>query len=373
MMKLLNQASEGVLFLVTTSRRSGAEGGKEALIRVRGSPSRNRLLFAALFILVGTMIVITLVLGPSLLEMFLEQRRYDMSLPVYTFAMTGLMFLTAGIAAMSLKYRNMIVFSSDNFKIAGASFSYDYISEANIDPITGRLVLTTKVPVGGYWKKSRYEISKDRVEPSFKILLDFLSQRRIRLDGTKAVFVEPSGRLLYAEPHSTFVRRKYETAALISMVAVFFLSVSVYGLVDLALHGRETTDELINAILGLALLVAFSVFLLVIEVLGMKDIQRFEIYDDRIALPYPQKRTFRKRKPETILKNDLSHAYLDYTVKGGAFKRKISGMDDYGLRGEWRCILTFKNGETFILTHQRVNVTGDCIPALKEFVRGIEE
>lgn len=177
-------------------------------------------------------------------------------------------------------------------------------------------------------------------------------------------------KLLYAEKTSSYISRRYGT--LVAVMTMTFFAIIVPIGIALAPEG-----DVENRLQVLLISSAFAALMIVVTILaGVLPAlaqQRFEIYDDRMSLPKPRKISLLTRSPETIMKSDIQRAFLDYTENGGAFKRKISGMDDYGLRGEWRCVLTFKNGETFILTHQRVNVTGDCIPALKEFVRGIEE
>ncbi len=182
--------------------------------------------------------------------------------------------------------------------------------------------------------------------------------------------VRRMSKLLYAEKTRSYIWRKYPTFAGGLIVTFFMILVAVGVAISPDLPEGERLNYLF---LSSFLAILWTAAIIYGGVLPFLSSQRFEIYDDRIALPIPRKTSHLTRRPETIMKSDLEATFLDYTEKGGAFKRKIPGMDDYGLRGEWRCVLTFKNGETFILTHKHVKVKGECIPALKEFVRGIEE
>ncbi len=156
-------------------------------------------------------------------------------------------------------------------------------------------------------------------------------------------------RLLYSEPRSTYLQRKYVTLAGSGITLVIFI---LLLLVWPVIIGAEFDVGLLISILFGTFMSVYMVLWFIFPALAR---QRFEIYDDRIALPRPREWTLFDHKPETIMKSDIQSAVFESQEVGG-----------------WGYTLKFKNGEEFYLNWIFVDCN-ECEPAMREFVRGIEE
>lgn len=154
-------------------------------------------------------------------------------------------------------------------------------------------------------------------------------------------------RLLYAEHRSTYLERK-----LVPIVSSIILLVLAVFLVVLPVITAEEYDIrlLLN---GLIYALVASVVLLFL-VFPSLSWQRFEIHDDRIALPRPRHASLFRYKPETIMKDDIQSAEFQIEPRGG-----------------WECTLTFKSGEVFSLNSFFVHCKEECEPAIREFLKGL--
>ena len=161
-------------------------------------------------------------------------------------------------------------------------------------------------------------------------------------------------RLLYAEPGVHDLGREYELQLLGIIIFVVVLLLLAYATVVGIVEGKFEASAL--GVLTVLAGFVFLVFLIYVLVIWMLTTQRFEIYDDRIELPSPRKPSLKSHKPDTIWKSD---------VKTAEFK--------YEEIGRWGITFVLKNGETFYLNWFRVQCEEECVPALKEFLKGLEE
>jgi hypothetical protein len=161
--------------------------------------------------------------------------------------------------------------------------------------------------------------------------------------------VIPVSRLLYAEHHGAYLQRKYLTSVgsgitLVLVILVLF----VYPVI----RGAEFDVGFLIQILFGAFI---SIYLVLWFIFPAFEAQRFEIYDDRIALPRPRETTLFGHKPETIMKSDIQSAEYQSQEVGG-----------------WGYTLKFKNGEVFYLNWVFVDCN-ECEPSMREFLRELIE
>jgi hypothetical protein len=176
-------------------------------------------------------------------------------------------------------------------------------------------------------------------------------------------------RLLYSERIRSYIWRRFSALLGTSIIAVVVVYASTIAMIHYQVAGRG-----IQAFVGLFFLGPFPMLvLLFLEVLVASSKQRFEISDDRIALPAPRHQRLFDHKPETILKSQIQRADLDYLQVDGQYKTRIPGSPDRGKRGEWRCTFALKRDEHFVLESSQVPCNRECVPALTEFIRELDE
>jgi hypothetical protein len=177
--------------------------------------------------------------------------------------------------------------------------------------------------------------------------------------------------LLYSESNWSYVQRKYSTLVGAVIVTGFVIMVTV--ILALFPDGEGDPERVQMALIFVAFSFMWTVIVLLTVVLPSMTIQRFEIYSDRIALPEPRKRKLLARSPETIMKNEIEKAHFSLLERGGKFDFEIPGESDYGSRGEWRCALYLRNGETYMFTLVQMGCKEKCGLALRMFLKDIAE
>ncbi len=184
-------------------------------------------------------------------------------------------------------------------------------------------------------------------------------------------------RLLYAENASSFRSRKYGGSILYLTVALMMTFISVL----VSLHTVATPiGEVWEKIAGIAfslLFISITCYLIfaALVIPGLYA-TRFEVFDDKIILPFPKDRKpglLGSRTSETIKKEDVKNAQLDVLAEDGPYEVKIRWMQNTGRRGEWRCMFLLRSGELFVLESSWLPCGEECVPALAEFISGLED
>lgn len=180
-------------------------------------------------------------------------------------------------------------------------------------------------------------------------------------------------RLLYAEKKSSFLGKKYFE----SMLTLFLIGLLVFSVPFIIAAAWGAWENFVTLTMWLVFIFIFIFILLAGGVLPGLYATKFEIYDDRIILPFPRKphhrNLFGLPTGETIKKEDIRRADLEVLAENTTFKIKKPGERDSGKKGEWRCAFLLENGELFVLGWYDVQCKEECVPALAEFISGLED
>lgn len=171
-------------------------------------------------------------------------------------------------------------------------------------------------------------------------------------------------KLLYAERGRSVEKYLFFALSIVGIGSIMFLTF-------LFVTGSDSASRSLE-------LLAWTIPVIVLSIFGLLFLlerKRFEIYDNRIVLPYPRKRwppLAGLFKADTLMKSEVQEANLEILREDGMFETKIPGCSSFGQEGEWRCTFLLKDGETFKLDWSQVKCKEECIPSLKEFIRGLE-
>lgn len=181
-------------------------------------------------------------------------------------------------------------------------------------------------------------------------------------------------KLLYTEPKSSFFRRKY-WGSMPFILAIGLITFVVILTITVPNGGAWEKFQRFSLLFLVAII--FIPLILFSAVLPALLATRFEVHDDKIVLPFPRKINRRTllgvSTGEVITKDRVRRASLDFLKEGGAYATRIPGKPDAGQKGEWRCVFLLENGELFVLEWSDVRCKEDCVPALAEFIKGLED
>lgn len=161
------------------------------------------------------------------------------------------------------------------------------------------------------------------------------------------------------------------------MLTMFVIGVIIFSM-PFIIAGAWGASENFIAIAMWLVFSSILVFLLLLAfVLPGLYATRFEIYDDKIVLPFTRKPQHRNLlgfpTGEIIEKTDIRRAQLEVLAEKSDFKIRKLGERDSGKKGEWRCALLLENGELFVLGWHDVQCKEECVLALAEFISGLED
>jgi hypothetical protein len=189
--------------------------------------------------------------------------------------------------------------------------------------------------------------------------------------------IESMSRLLYAESASSFRSRKYGNSILFLTVALMMIFISVFASFQIAATPSGEAWEKIAGIVFSVVFISFICYLMfaALVIPGLYA-TRFEIFDDKIILPFRRDRKrglLGSRTRDTIKKDDVKKAQIDVLAEDGPYEVKIRWMQNTGRRGEWRCMFLLTSGELFVLESSWLPCGEECVPALAEFIKGLED
>ena len=154
-------------------------------VRTRNGPSlRIVSILLLLFFLVSTLLV-PILLGPAFVDVLTGERPMSIfilvAVPGFTVCLGG---MTLVLAFRLREIMMPTIFASDQFVLQGASYDWNCISELYVNHGETLAVFVFRHLVG-HSRRAGLVIRKDRVDPSFEILVDLARRNGVQVDETR--------------------------------------------------------------------------------------------------------------------------------------------------------------------------------------------